>query len=196
MSRPHTHVYEDEDEDDTEDNRHEFGVLPHHGMSSGQLAAMFAKVGSAVSGKKLGAPGGQRFTSRANEKKVLGDNAKPVKQQKNILTGKSSNPLAAPKLSDFKAAKTPKMKTAKAPKVPKAGHEKKGHKEHKSGGHEGGHSPLGVLKSIGNQVKEAGHKTVNATIAASGHESTIGAIKGSAKGHKFGDPGDGRHEDH
>ncbi len=154
-----------------------------HGMSDAGMKAMFAKQGKAIGTKGATGVGAPKRPERANlpalmnSKKPSAPPAKPVKT-------KASKPAVA---------HAPAAKASHAPPA-------------KAGGHEKGHSPLQKLKHVashvGHTVKktvghvaEGAHKTVEGAVAASGQESTVGGMKASMKGHKFGAPDDGRHED-
>lgn len=208
--KPHTHAYGEGDEQ--EGNDHE------HGMTSAQMAAMFAANRQAGPGKRgIAKPGtkanpGQKLGGeRANLMTVvrskphtpdMARKTKPAAPPK--LDGRSARPKASPKITDGTRVAKPAASKAHAPTT---GHSAKPHAAphakphaggggHGPGGHEGGHGPLGVMRKIGGAVKEAGHEAKKAVIASTGQEPTAAALHSGAKGHKFGDPREGRHEDH
>jgi len=191
--KPHTHQYSSEDEQ--EDNSHEY--LGDHGMGDAAMRAMFAKQRTAISGNsartgKLGGGGPGRFQARASES-VL--HTPTPKQAKSPLTGKASNPLAAPDVKHFTTTPSAPAKTstkgAKAPTT-KSSSGKKG----KGKGHSGheGHSPLDALSKLGKAATEAGKGTAKGAVAGTGMEPVQGDMAKSMKGHKYGSE-DGRHDD-
>jgi hypothetical protein len=190
-----THQYDDDDEQ--EDNRHEHGLMPSHGMNGGQMAAMFAKMregggsGSGTGHAKQGSLG-----SGGAKDKTKGEHANLMQVVKSKphtpdMARKSAPKVATPAVKAPKvtapAGKAPKVTAPKATKPPKV----KAPTAHKE------HSPLGALKKIGSAVKEGAKKTVEGAVLATGQEPVLGGMKQSLKAHRFGDPdtGTGRHDD-
>lgn len=193
-----THSYTDEDE--TEDNAHEY--QGDHGMSDAQMRAMFAANRQAGPGKggiakpgKLADPSKKLGGERANLMTVVRSKPHTPDMARKTKPTVAAKPAATP-------AKAPSA-TFHAPKASSAAHaptsgKKGGHSPSggKGGGHEGGgHSPLSILKKIGGAAKEAAHEATKGVVLATGNEPITHDVKKSLRGHKFGDPESGRHED-
>lgn len=166
------------------------------------MAAMFAKmrvgggVGSGTGHAKQGSLGSG---TSAKDRVKKGDRANLMQVVKSKphtpdMARKTKSALPSPKVSAAKpAVHSPAAKPHVTPHAgghgPKGGHKK-------AGGHGGEHGKPGeILGKIGGAVKEAGGAAVKGAVAGTGSEPIQGSVEKAFKGHKFGDPKDGRHED-